>query len=466
MRSLAVLPFAAAANDEDAEYLGDGITDSLIRRMSQLGPLRVMARSTVANFKGKAIDPGAVGRQLAVDAVLVGTVARRSGRLHITTELVEVATGARMWSASYDRAPADVLLIQDEIASAIIDEGIKLRLTGDERRRLVRHSTESAEAYDLYVRALSCITRETEEDYLKARGLLQQAVARDTRFALAYRALATTYTVMAIDGFERPTEAWPHANRHTERALECDPDLAEAQAESATEAFFFNWNWALAERKWKIAMESPRGHVEPDLLLGYALERWALGRTDQALQLAREARQIDPITTGFKIREADLLLHLGQLDAAAALYTHGIESDPSDPRAHFGLAETRRLQRRFAEAIEARHRGHAAAQDDSIEEVFASARGEDGYRHIEVASARLQLEALEARASKAYASPLDFARLHALLGHRDESFRFLDAAFDDRAPGLVFLNVDRTWNGMRDDPRFVAAVHRVGLTGA
>ena len=144
---------ANAANDEDIDYLCDGITESLIHQISRLPSLTVMARSTVFNFKGKAIDPREAGRQLGVDAILTGTVTSRSGRLRITAELVEVATGVQLWGNTYDRAAAEVVSVQDEIASAIMDEGIRLRLSGDERRRLVRHFTDDPEAYEWYLRA-------------------------------------------------------------------------------------------------------------------------------------------------------------------------------------------------------------------------------------------------------------------------------------------------------------------------
>ena len=462
IRSLAVLPFAHPPNDEDTAYLGDGLTEGLIRRMSQLPSLTVMARSTVFNFKNRNVDARAAGRQLSVDAVLTGTIAKRSGRLVVSAELVDVATGAQLWSRRYDRAPADLLNVEDEIASAIVDDAIRLRLTPDERRRLARHPTENAAAFDQYVRAMSRIARETEEDYLGARRLLQQAIAMDPTFAFAYRGLGATYAVMAIDGYERPTEAWPLSNRYVGEALALDPESADAHAEAASEAFFFNWDWAGAEREWKAAWQSPT-KVEPDLLIANALKRWALGRPYEALDLAREARKRDPITVGFKVREADFLVETGQLDAAMALYGESIRADAADPRAYFGLAEAKQRQGRFDEAIDIRRRGYAAAGDESLSDLLSAARGEQGYRTIDEASARSQLAALEERAAAAYASPLDFARMHAVLGHTTEVFRFMDAAFADRAPGLVFLNVDRAWRAVRGDSRFAAAVRRVGL---
>ena len=249
IRVLAVLPFANAANDEDVEYLCDGITESLIQQISRLPSLTVMARSTVFNFKGKTIDPREAGRQLGVDAILTGTVTSRSGRLRITAELVEVATGVQLWGNTYERAAAEVVSVQDEIASAIMDEGIRLRLSGDERRRLVRHFTDDPEAYESYLRARHAMLRGSEEDILQARELLARATTRDPQFALAHNVLAATYVTAAIDGFERPADAWPLANVSNRRALELDPELPEAHATTGNIAFLFSWDWATAERE-------------------------------------------------------------------------------------------------------------------------------------------------------------------------------------------------------------------------
>jgi eukaryotic-like serine/threonine-protein kinase len=459
-RSLAVMPFVNTAKDNDVEYLADGLTESLIERLSQVPSLVVMARTTVFNWKGKNIDPRTAARQLGVDTILTGTVVRQAGRLRIAAELVDVRTGARQWSRTYDRPAQDLLTVQDEIATAIVNEGIRARLRPEDKQRLVRHPTNDPEAYELYLRALQHHRRDTEEDYLFARSLLQQAVARDPTFAHAYAALASTYAVMAIDGYERPTESWPLSNRNYRRALELDPDLADAHANAASEAFFFNWDWDASDREWDRVERAPAGSVDTEYLVARALKLLATGRAADGLQIARKARERDPV---YAFIEADHLLHAGAFAEAGGLYERMIRDEPSDSRSYFGLAEVRRAQGRFDEAIEARRRGSEAIGDRSLGELFATARGEAGYREIERAAARLQLEELTTRAAEAYLSPLDLARVHAQLGDREAAFRYFEPAFADRAPGLVFLKIDRSWDSLRDDDRFKAAVRRVGL---
>jgi serine/threonine-protein kinase len=461
IRVLAVLPFGNPARDEDAEYLCDGITENLIHQISRLPALRVMARSTVFNYKGKTIDPREAGRQLGVDAILTGTVTSRSGQLRVTAELVDVATGVRLWSNKYDRPAAEVVSVQDEIASAIIDEGIRLRLSGDERRRLVRRFTDDAVAYESYLRARHLVLRGSEAEILQARKLLVHATGRDPQFALAHNVLAASYVTAAIEGFERPADAWPLANVSNRRALELDPELPEAHATTANIAFLFSWDWVTAEREWKIATEAPSGAFPTNTLLGYAMERWALGRPDDALRIIRRIRQADPLTPAFAVWEADFLYYSGQLDAAVALYEKTIR-DEATAHALFGLAEALRSLGRFDEAIDARRRAHEAA-GDSLGDVLEKAKGADGYRKIERMAVRQELEILKSQATGGYVSPLDLARAHARLGEVEEAFSYFETAFADRAPGLVFLKADRSWDAIRGDPRFLAAVRRVNL---
>jgi tetratricopeptide (TPR) repeat protein len=190
--------------------------------------------------------------------------------------------------------------------------------------------------------------------------------------------------------------------------------------------------------------------------------RWALAGPAEALRVVRALRALDPLTMSYAMLEADYLFHSNQLEAAAALYQKTIDEEPTAD-ALFGLAEVRRKQGRFDEALDVRRRAHQLAGDDSLLEAFTTASGEEGYRSIERMAIEQELDALSARAATAYVSPLDFARAHARLGNREEAFSYFDAAFAERAPGLVFLKVDDAWDLIRDDSRFAAAIRRVGL---
>jgi serine/threonine-protein kinase len=462
-RSLAVLPLVNTAGDPDLEYLCDGIAETLIQQVSKLRSLRVRPLSTVLVFKGPAADPLAAGRRLGVDTVLTGSLERQDARLRITARLLDVVTGRPLWTNAYDRVEADLLDVQDEIASAIMDDGLRIRLASDERELLVRHPTTDGEAYDLYLQARFYQRLATEEDYLYSRELTERAIVRDPKFALAYLSLAGNYAMMVTDGLERPSIAWPQVGRYTSQALQIDPTLPEALVAEHARAFLFDWDWTGAARARERFLALPIGDFDPQYLRAMAIEHWALGRTDEALRLARRTRELDPRSAYLAILEADYLLRSDQFDAAVALYEYAIGAEPENANAYFGLAETRSRQRRFDEAIEARRKAHEVAGDDRLAGAFAGARGEAGYRRIDEAWIRLQLETLTERERTRYVSPLDFARAYAQIGEKEQTFAYLDAAFADRSPGLVFLKVDRAWDAVRSDPRFEAAVQAVGL---
>jgi TolB-like protein len=462
-RSLVVLPFANPAGDDGTEHLCDGIAETLIRQLSRLPDLTVIARASAFAFKGSRDDPRLAGRRLGVSAALAGSVTRRAGRVLITTELVDSASGARLWGAEYDRPAGDVLAVQNEIAQSILEEGLSLSPTERQRARLAQALTDDPAAYGLFLEAVHHLRRATEEDYLEARDLLGHAVERDPRFVLAHVTLASTYSVMAVDGYAAPADAWPESEAHVARALAVDAESPDAHAEAASFAFFYRWDWAEAERQWASAFRL-RSEVQSELLSACALQRWACGRGEEALELARAARQVDPLSADAAVREADLLAGLSRLDEAVSCYERTIRDQPGDARARFGLAEALRKQGRFDQALAARRLAHAAAGDEPLEQFFDRARGADGYREIVRASARREIGRLEARQEAGgYVSPFDQARAFVQLGEVDRAFERLAAALDERAAGLPMLKVDAAWDEVRADSRFEAAVARVGI---
>jgi serine/threonine-protein kinase len=463
VRTLAVLPLANPAGDEDLEYLCDGITESLIQQVSKLRSFQVRPLGVVLPFKGSSGDPQTAGRQLGVETVLAGTLERQVERLRISARLIDVASGRQLWSNSYDRDADTLLELQDEIASAMMNDGLRVRLTSDERDLLVRHPTTNPEAYDLYLQARYSQRLATEEDYLFSRSLLERAVVLDPQFALAYASLSGNYGMMVVDGLERPSDAWPQVGRYMRQAREIDPALPEVFVMEHARAFLFDWDWAGAETARQRFLAAPVGDFDPQFARALAVELWALGQTKEALRLARRTRELDTRSPYLAVLEADYLLRDDQFDAAIALYEYAIKLDPENSNALFGLAEAKMRQGRFDEAIEARRKAHTSAGDDRLDPLFAKAKGEAGYRLIDEAWVRLQLDVLKDREKTKYVSPLDFARAYAQLGNKDQAFKYLDDAFVDRSPGLVFLKVDRAWDLVRSDPRFEAAVRQVGL---
>jgi len=463
--TLAVLPFANTARNEGAEYLCLGLTQSLIDRMKHL-PVAVKSFSLLSNFAGSAVDPRAIGRQLRVDKVVTGDVVTVGGHLLVAAALIDAATGETLWKEHYDWLTASFFKLWDELATAIVDDGLHLRLTRDERRELLSRPTDSVEAFDLYLQGRRLQMINTEDDYVAARALFQLAVNKDPRFAEAWVALAGTYWTAVIDNYMAPGDAWSTVDHALGQASALSPRLPDLSFGRAMKIFFYEWNWAAADREWRAAESAPDRDIEPGLLLAHALARWALGDTRDALRLVQRARAIDPLSPLFILHEASYLLHTGRSEEAAARCQSVINTHPDLSSAYFTLAEVRQTQGRFEEAIAARRKAHAVRgdSDDELDTALAEAAGRDGYARVErIAVRRLELRTLQRRTRQEYASPIDFARAYAQLEEADHAFDYLDQALAQRSPGLVFLNVDRAWDSIRADPRFGDAVRRVGL---
>jgi len=456
--SLAVLPFENASQDAEAEYLSDGLTESLIEQMSRLPSLRVMARSTVFRFKGTS-DPQEAGRKLGVGAVITGTVSRRGDRISVSAELVEIATGARLWGDRYERPSADLMSVGDSLAVGIA-AGLKLQLSGEDERSLRRHGTDNPAAYDLYLRARHMFARETEEDDLEARRLLQQAVEKDPRFLEAHLLLWGAYTRSV--SWARPADVWPQADEALRRARELDPDNVLVRSALATRRFIVDWDWAGAEREFRAVRNDPRIFAG-GAFRGIAMFLWARGRPEESAAVLERALEVDPGSLESRINLADFLAHAGRLEQAASAYRTALEMEPSNPSPLFGLADVLKRLGDVSGAIAALRSAYELNEEEEGVKALAGARTEEDYERAEAAVDRARLAALEALAKERYVSPLDLARLHARLGEHEKAFALLEEAHAERSPGLLYLKVDRAWDRVRGDARFAAMVRRVGI---
>jgi serine/threonine-protein kinase len=461
--SLAVLPFEyKPSGDEEMEAFAVGLTESLIRKIAGLASLSVKSRAAVSAFNGKHADAQKAGRQLGVGAIVTGSVTRRNAKIHVTAELIDVQTSDTLWGpASFDRNEEDLQLVEDEIANAIVRDGIRMKLDPIDRTALAHHVTQDKEADKLYRLALAHQDKETKSDYLIARDLLLKAVEKDPQFAYAQYALALTYGSMAIDGYEPPAEAIRQLKLHANKALLLDSAMQEVHAVLGGELFWSQHKWREAEQEFVSASAAPGAPVYE----AYVYLLWATKRSDEALAMVRKAQEQDPVSLKWRLREGDLLLWMERLDKAEKAYSDVIRDSPEDQRAYFALARLKRVQKQFQAAIDFLAQGYHIARESnsSILDLVKKARGEEGLRKIENMEAQLELEFLQLSASTAYVSPLEFARAHARLGHRDQAFQYISEAFEEGSPGLTMLNLDPAWELVRSDPRFAEAVKRVGL---
>jgi serine/threonine protein kinase len=292
--SLAVLPFANASGDPDTEYLSDGITESLINSLSQIPRLRVVPRSSAFRYKAQNVDPKKAGRQLKVQALLMGKVLQRGDALNVQAELVDVRREAQqLWGERFVRKGSDIFAVQDEIARQITEK-LRLRLTGEERDRLIRRYTEDTEAYHLYLKGRYYWNKRTRENLKKGVGYFEQAIARDAGYALPYAGLADAYLVLCFFDGGLPKDLLSKGKAAALRALEIDQDLPEAHAALGLIEVCLDRAWAAAENRYRNAIDTEGAYWLTHN--HYALLLAAQGRFEEALGEVRRGNELEPLS--------------------------------------------------------------------------------------------------------------------------------------------------------------------------
>ena len=455
--SIAVLPIVNASNDPNTEYLSDGITESIISNLSQLPRLRVMARATVFRFKGQEIDPKEVGRQLGVQAVLMGRLLQQGERLVIRTELVNVADGRQLWGAEYDRKLSDVLAVQHDI-SREISEKLRLTLTGEEQRRLTGRDTANAEAYQFYLRGRYLWNKRTADANKKAIEQFQQAIERDPNYALGYVGLADCYILQELVADIPSAEILPKARAVVDRALQIDDSLAEAHTSSAR-IYQGLWRWAEAEEEFKRAISLNPNY--PTAHLWFAVYLRIRQQFDDAMRENKRAQELDPLSPTISRQVAAAYLLKNDINVAIELSHKIIELDPDFHLAHETLGWAYLKQRRYEEAIAEFQRavelsGRASSMLSFLGHCYAVA----GRR----AEALAVLKELDEKYARGEAVAQDQAGVYAGLGEKDRAFEWLERDFEQRNGQLPFITYWFSFEVLRSDPRYADLVRRMGLT--
>jgi len=455
--SIAVLPLVNASNDPNTEYLSDGITESIISNLSQLPRLRVMASATVFRFKGQEIDPKDVGRQLGVQAVLIGRLLQQGDRLVIRTELVNVTDGTQLWGAEYDRKLSDVLAVQHDI-SRDISEKLRLRLTGEEQRRLTGRDTANSEAYQFYLRGRYFWNKRTEDGIKKAIEQFQQAIERDPNYALGYVGLADCYLLQELIAHVPATEVLPKARAAVDRALQIDDSLAEAHTSSAR-TYQSLWRWAEAEEEFKRAISLNANY--PTAHLWFAVYLRIRRQFAEAMRENKRAQELDPLspTIGRQVGAAYLLQN--DINSAIEQCQKTIELDPNFHLAHETLGWAYLKQRRYEEAVTEFQRAvELSGRASTMLSYLGYSYAVSGKR----AEARAVLKELEEKYSRHEAAGQDQAGVYAGLGENDQAFEWLERDFEERSGELPFITYWFSFEVLRSDPRYVNLTRRMGLT--
>lgn len=458
--SVAVLPFANTANDPEIEYLSDGLTDSLIDHLSRARSLKVMARATVLRYKDEQ-DPRQAAQSLGVGAIVTGAVTRRGNQIVIATELIDGATGERLWGQTFDRPAADLMRVQDSIVTSIA-EALHVRLSGEEKARLGGFATSNAEAYELFLKARFLMQSDTEENDLEALKLFEQATEKDPGFLDAHLAIASVWERRSGGGYESARVATVHAAAARAKAAAIDPTNVSVRVAAAHERFRTTRDWVAAEREYRELMNEP-AVLRSIQYHPIALFFVARGRPEVAVEVVQRALVVDPGNLESRVMLGNFQLQAGRLDDALRTFDTIATEVPDDARPLFGAAEVHKRRGEFVRAAEARRRAYELEGDEAGAKAFAQVKSEAEYARAEMSAARDYLRYLEQVATQRYIEPLDLARAHAQIGNREQALRLLEQSIDEPYIGLALLKVDQAWDSVRDDPRFAAVVKKLGI---
>jgi eukaryotic-like serine/threonine-protein kinase len=455
--SLAVLPFENVSRDPEYEYLSDGIAGSLINALATVPKLRVMAQSTAIRYKGKGIDPQAVGRELNVRAVLTGRMMQSGGSLRIGTELVDVATGSRLWGEQYDRKPGDIFAIQDEISEEISGK-LRLKLTPTEKKRLTKHQTDDPEAYRLYLKGRHHWNRWTEEGFYKAIECFQQAVEKDPAYALAHAGLADSYVLLGWNGYLPPKEAFPKGKAAAMRAVRLDPDLGEAHTSLAATLWLHDWQWAEAETEFKRSLALNPAY--PTANHWYAEYAMTMGRQVEGIERMKKGQELEPLSP-IKNAAVGWALYMDRRnDDAIEELRRTVELDPNFPISYWILGLVLRKMGRFELAIAEGEKGTKLSGGSpllraALAQTFGTADRKEEAIQI--------LNDLISLARQKYVPSYFFAGIHIGLGEDDRAIECLEKSYEERSHWLVYLHIDPSMDELRSNSRFQNLLRCVGL---
>ena len=455
---LAVLPFDNLSRDPDQEFFSEGLTEEMITQLGKLNPerLTVIARGSVAKYKGSGLAANQIGRELHADYLVQGSVRRASDRVRITVQLIQVRDQTDLWAESYDRELKDMLVLQDSVARTIANQ-IHVTLTPGQQTRLPSPPKLDPEAYEAYLKGRYYWNKRSADALQKALIYFQQAINKDPAYGAAYSGLADCNSGLTWHGFTSPAEALPKANAAALKAIEIDPQSAEAHASLAL-VLHHRWEWPGAEAEFKRALQLDPHYANAHHWYGDYLS--VRGRHDEALLEARQALDLDPLNLMIGTWVGLRYYLARKYDRAIEQGRNTVELDPNFAAIHLLLGETY-VQIGLQEKGLAELQSAASLSGNSplyLAQV-AVAHASAG-RKTEALRIAAQLQAIS---TKRYVSPYGLAQIYAALNDKEQTFQWLQIAYDDRAVWMSYLAVDPVFDGFRSDQRFQDLLRRVRL---
>jgi len=458
IESLAVLPLANLSGDAQQEYFADGMTEALIAELAQISSLRVISRTSTMRYKGSNKALPEIAHELNVNGIIEGSVLRSGDRVRITAQLIDAASDTHLWAKSYERDLREVLTLQHEVAQAITDE-IKAQVSLSERTRLGTALLVNPEAYELYLKGRYYRDKRTSTSLAAAKEYFQKAIDIDPSYALAHAGLADTYAFLGgIYGVAPPAEAFPNARKEALKAIDLDRTLAEPHTSLGMVKFWFDWDFAGAEREFQRSIDLNPHYASAHQW--YAWELAATGHFDKASAETNRALENDPFSVPVNTSGIFLYRMERKLDQALDQCKRTLELDPKFARAHANCGLVYQQEGLYEDAIgELKQAVDISGGSSVYVGLLGSALGQAGKK----ADALRIFEELKRRSKREYIPPYDVAIIYMGLGQKAEFFSWTMKACEDRSSYLVWLKVDPVFDPLRSDPRFNDLLERIGL---
>ena len=461
IESIAVIPFANSGGDAEADFLSDGLTESLISSLAHVPQLKVKSRNSVFRYKGKEVDVQKVGKELTVDALLTGRVVQRGDSMQVSADLTKVDDSTEIWGEQYERKTSEIVSLQQQIAGDIAEK-LRSRLTGTEKQQVTKQGTQNPEAYQLYVKGRYYWNKRTNADIKTAVSYFNQAIEKDPGYALAYSGLADAYASLGSFGGS-PDEVVPKSNATAEKALELDPTLGHPYAVLGSNKAEYSWDFAGGESDYRKAIALDPGDATAHQW--FSLDLSAIGgREQEALDEANRAYQLDPLSPIMGIAQAVAYASGRQFDKAIEVCKKIIADNPTFGRAYSTLGSAYWAEHKYSEAIQEWKTGAQLEGDKNYSEVAAAL--DVGYRSggkVGALRKAIEVQLAQIKNNSGYVSPYGIASYYADLGDNEHAFEWLDTAYHQHDSGLLGIRTDPAFDSMRSDPRYAELVRKIGL---
>jgi TolB-like protein/Tfp pilus assembly protein PilF len=455
IRSLLVLPLENLSGDPEHEYFAVGLTEALTTHLANIGALRVISRTTAMYYKRAQKLLPEIARELGVDGVIEGSVLRAEGRVRISAQLLHAPTDTHLWAGSYDRDMRDILVLQTEVASAIVKE-IQVKVTAQEQTQLERTPVTDAQAYDAYLRGRYYWSKRTIEGSRRAIQSFEQAIACDPRYAGAYAGLSDCYGIRGWYGMASPEEGCAKARKIALQAIEIDPNAPEPHTSLAWALQYYDYDFVAAEREYRRSIELEPRYIVAHYWLSMSLG-WQ-GRFEEAIAGAKHAINLDPLSAAANPFLAMAYLCSRQYERMAAHSLRTLELYPDLPASHWALAwASLEMSKHDLAITEFKLAVECSGGATLYRALLAEAHAVAGNRD----EAQRMLRQLLENAAQEYVTPYVIGRIHAALGQKDEAFRCLETGLQERASWMPFLKVDPRMDVLRADRRFSDLMRRI-----